>query len=127
MQHVCRFPRQLADFRYQDELEQELERLKDKLARQKKSSKNSTESMEPRHRFSTTSGSTASDTSHQEVCEICERPGHDIFNCDLLKEDITTIPKHQPVDTKTSQDLFCEDCESHGHLAADCPHSLEVF
>lgn len=50
------------------------------------------------------------------VCEICERPGHDIFGCDVLNKG-----------ADTRAELFCEDCESHGHIASDCPHSLDVF
>ncbi|KAH9485329.1 Restin-like protein [Psilocybe cubensis] len=101
-----------------DELEQEIERLKDKLARQKKTSKNNGDPTEARQRLSTASISSAGTgalggSREEEVCEICERPGHDIFNCSLLKEDKTGV--------------VCEDCESPGHVAADCPHSLDVF
>ena len=67
--------------------------------------------------------------SGEEVCEICERPGHDIFTCDLLKEgaappsSISTSSRlHEEAD-----DLICEDCEERGHTAANCPHSLDVF
>lgn len=28
--------------------------------------------------------------SEGPLCEICERPGHDIFSCDLLREDYGT-------------------------------------
>ncbi|KAF8993711.1 hypothetical protein BDQ17DRAFT_1312094 [Cyathus striatus] len=108
----------------EDELEQEIERLKEKITRQKKSSKNSGEVNESRQRLSTTSLS--STASSETVCEICERPGHDIFNCDLLKED-TPIGSTREKLTSSSGELFCEDCESHGHMAADCPHSLDVF
>lgn len=106
-------------FHLQDELEQEIERLKDKLSRQKKSSKNSMESV-----ASTLSATSAHD-QNVDVCEICERPGHDIFNCDLLKgEEVKSAASSEH---KVSLDLFCEECESHGHLAADCPDSLDVF
>lgn len=115
----------------EDELEQEVERLKDKAARAKKSSKNSTETNGTRHRLSSASSNTmSSGGAGQDVCEICERPGHDIFNCDLLKEDGASKKTSTPVTTwppRTVVDLFCEDCESHGHVAADCPHSLDVF
>ena len=53
-----------------------------------------------------------------QVCEICERPGHDIFSCSMLRDDAG-------MNSRTS--IFCEDCESPGHVAADCPHSLDVF
>lgn len=106
-----------------DELEQELERMKDKLQRQQKSSKNSADVLESHRRSSTSTSAANSDVSQEEVCEICERPGHDIFNCDLLKGEAarTTVAVEVP------SDLFCDDCESHGHVAADCPHSLDVF
>lgn len=99
--------------------------MKEKLSRHKKSSKNSPDATEPRHRVSSISSSVTSESSARDVCEICERPGHDIFNCDLLREEVPAITK--PPNGRLPQDLFCEDCESHGHTAADCPHSLDVF
>lgn len=61
------------------------------------------------------------------MCEICERPGHDIFTCDLLKDDGSSArPKPAGAGARTSE-LYCEDCEGTGHVAADCPHSLDVF
>ena len=60
------------------------------------------------------------------MCEICERPGHDIFTCDLLKDDSSSAP-HNSDKAGTRGDLYCEDCEETGHVAADCPHSLDVF
>ncbi|KAJ7703320.1 hypothetical protein B0H17DRAFT_1042700 [Mycena rosella] len=102
----------------EDELEQELERTKDKLARQRKSSKGNSEVVETRRR----TGSVTSDISDNEgVCEICEKPGHDIFSCSLLGAGTSDGG------TSPGSELFCEDCESHGHVAADCPHSLDVF
>ncbi|KAJ7783014.1 hypothetical protein B0H16DRAFT_1671164 [Mycena metata] len=102
----------------EDELEQELERTKEKLARQRKSSKGSSEVSDTRRRPGSIAGSEISDT--EGVCEICEKPGHDIFSCSLLGAGT-------PDDASSSAELFCEDCESHGHVAADCPHSLDVF
>ena len=102
-----------------------MERLKDKLARYKKSSKNTTETPEGRSRLSSSSTSTINlpiKAGGDDVCEICERPGHDIFNCSLLKEDV-----RMPMKTRSSKELFCQDCESPGHTTADCPHSLDVF
>ncbi|KAJ3492810.1 hypothetical protein NLJ89_g11159 [Agrocybe chaxingu] len=109
----------LIKYLLKDELEQEVERLKEKLSRHKKSSKGANESQDGRHRLSNASISTTSSEkrvveSREEVCEICERPGHDIFNCSLLKDDAGT-------------GLVCEDCESPGHAAANCPHSQDVF
>lgn len=85
--------------------------MKDKLARQKQSLPKSSTVLTDLHHTDT------------QVCEICERPGHDIFNCDVLSKKTPATPQY----TKKPLDLFCDDCESHGHLAADCPHSLDVF
>ncbi|KAJ7096443.1 hypothetical protein C8R44DRAFT_813037 [Mycena epipterygia] len=104
----------------EDELEQELERAKDKLARQRKSSKGSHEVSDTRRRAGSVASSDVSD--NEGVCEICEKPGHDIFSCSLLGAG--TSPDGG---TSSGAELFCEDCESHGHVAADCPHSLDVF
>ncbi|KAG6897401.1 hypothetical protein C0992_001907 [Termitomyces sp. T32_za158] len=84
----------------EDELEQEVERLRQQVARQDKK---------------LTKGS-AEVGKEEGVCEICERPGHDIFGCDVLNKG-----------AEADHELFCEDCESHGHIASDCPHSLDVF
>ncbi|EJD38001.1 hypothetical protein AURDEDRAFT_173000, partial [Auricularia subglabra TFB-10046 SS5] len=69
--------------------------------------------------------------SSEAVCEICEQPGHDIFTCHLLKDDPGPALS-QPASARSSGEgdpsaLWCDDCESHGHVAADCPHSLDVF
>ncbi|KAJ7497179.1 hypothetical protein FB451DRAFT_1075615 [Mycena latifolia] len=102
----------------EDELEQELERAKDKLARQRKSSKGSSEVVDTRRRAE----SMTPDVSDNEgICEICEKPGHDIFSCSLLGAGTS------PDGPSSGTELFCEDCESHGHIAANCPHSLDVF
>ncbi|KZT72034.1 hypothetical protein DAEQUDRAFT_723192 [Daedalea quercina L-15889] len=113
----------------EDELERELERLREKLARsQKKASKNSTE---PPASSPSASGDSKIENVHvteqsQNVCEICERPGHDIFSCDLLK---TGVPSSEcaPSGATALEELFCEDCEGRGHTAVNCPHSLDVF
>lgn len=118
----------------EDELEREVEKLQDKLARnQKKSSKGLPDDGD---RGSAVKGSTSTIRSAsantdsqpqketafgEEVCEICERPGHDIFTCDLLKDD---MPSRKSLD---DAELFCEDCEERGHTAATCPHSQDVF
>ncbi|KAF8444512.1 hypothetical protein L210DRAFT_3642781 [Boletus edulis BED1] len=108
------------------ELEQEVERLKEKLSRSKKSC---TDPADLQRRASSASTALSSDdddvlsVSREDVCEICERPGHDIFTCDLLKEDAPP-PRAKP---SLSLTLYCVDCEGYGHVAADCPHSLDVF
>ncbi|KAF5346581.1 hypothetical protein D9758_013479 [Tetrapyrgos nigripes] len=128
----------------EDELEQEIDRLKDKLARAQKKAKSSTGPSEisvtdaqPR-KVSTSASSVSSSFSgahgDEPVCEICEKPGHDIFNCDLLKEDrplstTSSINSYNSVNGKSAhgEDLWCEDCESPGHIAEDCPNSEDVF
>ncbi|KAF7321415.1 hypothetical protein MKEN_00662000 [Mycena kentingensis (nom. inval.)] len=109
----------------EDELEQELERTKQKLAKQRKSSKGSTE---PQPSTRKRSASVASETSDngEPVCEICEQRGHEIFSCPLLSAD---SPKDArgPSAAGDPQELFCTDCEAHGHLADACPHSMDVF
>lgn len=92
--------------------------MKDKLARQKKISKRDT--LEARSQGSHIVNT--SNAASPQVCEICERPGHDIFSCNLLKAEVPDTNN-----ARLSLDLYCEDCESHGHGAPDCPHSLEVF
>jgi CAP-Gly domain-containing linker protein 1 len=59
-----------------------------------------------------------------DVCEICEQPGHDIFTCDLLRG--SAAPTAGGRDAPPSE-LYCEDCENYGHVAVDCPHSMDVF
>ncbi|KAF9218496.1 hypothetical protein BS17DRAFT_791294 [Gyrodon lividus] len=114
----------------EDELEQEVERLK---TQGKKSSKNSIEADLGQRRASISTVVSSDDdlrsTPREGVCEICERPGHDIFTCDLLKEDAPTplsrgkLAPRQP----DISEQYCMDCEGYGHVASDCPHSLDVF
>ncbi|KAF8844266.1 hypothetical protein BDN67DRAFT_963002 [Paxillus ammoniavirescens] len=118
----------------EDELEQEVERLQEKLSRSKKSSRNDTEPGSEQRRASTVSTVMSSDddlrsTPREDVCEICERPGHDIFTCDLLKEDAPAAPSRGTPAPRQSDisGLYCVDCEGYGHTASDCPHSLDVF
>ncbi|TFK54397.1 hypothetical protein OE88DRAFT_1190781 [Heliocybe sulcata] len=126
----------------EDELEHELERLKEKLAKeQRKSSKSTAEPEETRVPFPSGRTSISSMNALQldqggeegeQVCEICERPGHDIFSCDLLSDDAASMRSGKSGHSYTyskpaGADLYCEDCEGHGHIAAECPHSLDVF
>ncbi|KAG7445442.1 uncharacterized protein BT62DRAFT_195052 [Guyanagaster necrorhizus] len=106
----------------EDELEQEIERLKAKLAKKSSSSSKHSDTSSIR-RVPSTSSLDAS-----VVCEICERPGHDIFSCDLLKGD-APAPINGTGGSMNggNKSLFCEDCESYGHLPVDCPHSMDVF
>ncbi|KXN90912.1 Eukaryotic translation initiation factor 3 subunit C [Leucoagaricus sp. SymC.cos] len=74
----------------EDELEQEVERLKEKLSKMKKATKSNGETNSLRHQASLTSVKNTEDmiqSTNENLCEICERPGHDIFTCDLLKEE----------------------------------------
>ncbi|THH28649.1 hypothetical protein EUX98_g5533 [Antrodiella citrinella] len=113
----------------EDELEREVERLQEKLSRnQKKSSKTSAGLPDDSDHVSIkrpTSLQSDAVAGSGEVCEICERPGHDIFNCDLLKSDGPGISDSGV--SRANEELFCEDCEERGHTAANCPHSLDVF
>ncbi|KAJ3713095.1 hypothetical protein C8R42DRAFT_780117 [Lentinula raphanica] len=75
----------------------------------------------------------------EPVCEICEKPGHDIFSCDLLREDygqqnpissssIGNNPSHTAaLDSDENLDVWCEECEGHGHRAEECPYAGDVF
>ncbi|KAH9001990.1 hypothetical protein EDB86DRAFT_3063524 [Lactarius hatsudake] len=111
---------------HDDELEQEIEQLKEKLARsEKKSSKRANQAMSLLSADSLDSLSDANQgTLTGDVCEICEQPGHDIFTCDLLRGSAAPAPGG--MDSAPSK-LFCEDCENYGHVAVDCPHSMDVF
>lgn len=127
----------------EDELEREVARLQDRLAKsQKKSSKGLPEDPRSSTTPSLTSVSSsissrsesvmsdsASRSGGEDVCEICEKPGHDIFSCDLLKEDrpLSVGSAADFLKKSAADDLFCEDCEEHGHTAVNCPHSLDVF
>jgi CAP-Gly domain-containing linker protein 1 len=91
--------------------------MKERLGRSEKKAKNSTEANDMRLRFPD-----ALHGSDSDVCELCEKPGHDMFNCDALPPlRSNTAPGDDP------SDLFCEDCDTHGHTTADCPHSMDVF
>jgi hypothetical protein len=98
-------------------LEQELDHLKDKLARSEKKVKNSTGGSDTRSRFS----EPLHNSSDSDVCELCDKPGHDMFNCDALP------PLRSNTSANDLADMFCEDCDTHGHTTADCPHSMDVF
>lgn len=128
----CSFTSPLLQIYREDELEREIERLKEKLSRsQKKSSKTDLPLPEESNGRPPSVASTMSSTvgqSSELVCEICERPGHDIFTCDLLKEDAAP-PSAGLISgsLRADAELICEDCEERGHTAANCPHSLDVF
>lgn len=115
----------------EDELEQEIEQLKEKLSRSRK--QGSAEPGATQRKLSISSDVASSGDEFRslssDVCEICERPGHDIFTCNLLRDG---APVHTSTSKPTSardssSERFCVDCESFGHVASDCPHSLDVF
>jgi CAP-Gly domain-containing linker protein 1 len=109
--------------RTQDELELEIEQLKEKLAKtEKKNSKRGNQALSA-DSFDSLSEANQS-TLTGDVCEICEQPGHDIFTCDLLRG--SAAPTAGGKDAPPSE-LYCEDCENYGHVAIDCPHSMDVF
>lgn len=113
----------------EDELEQEIERLKEKLTRNKKREPN--DMVQRKLSFSSDVASSGDEfrSVQSDVCEICERPGHDIFTCSLLKDGApahTSTSKLTPADDPSSE-RYCVDCENYGHVASDCPHSLDVF
>jgi len=102
----------------EDELEQELERVTEKLARSEKKSKTNTEASDMRPPLS----GALHDSPDADVCELCDKPGHDMFNCEALPPLQSNVtPPDDP------SDLYCEDCDTHGHTTADCPHSMDVF
>lgn len=98
--------------------------MKEKLARiDKKSSKRGNQAVGLLSAGSFDSLSDANQSALAgDVCEICEQPGHDIFTCDLLRGGAAPAAKDPP-----PSELYCEDCENYGHVAVDCPHSMDVF
>ncbi|KZV63167.1 hypothetical protein PENSPDRAFT_221273 [Peniophora sp. CONT] len=130
----------------EDELEQEVERLRAKAAR--KSSRSGAPPPPPAEdarrgsialvsttnpRASISSSIAGSSVNGHgdvgpgvEVCEICEQPGHDIFTCEALKGSGAPVGP-PPSGGADVPDVFCEDCEGYGHTAAECPPSLDVF
>ncbi|EIW62820.1 uncharacterized protein TRAVEDRAFT_34134 [Trametes versicolor FP-101664 SS1] len=115
----------------EDELEREVERLRDKVSRSQRKSSKTDLPEDPMHRPASSASTLSSNLGQtgEEVCEICERPGHDIFTCDLLKEDAPSrmSSRLSTVSTDDMSEVICEDCEERGHTAANCPNSLDVF
>jgi CAP-Gly domain-containing linker protein 1 len=152
----------------EDELERELDTLREaqrksaKTARKKSKGSSdlcdvpedrqapaSTSAPTPAANPSTTNGAHSRTTSligsESDVCEICERPGHDIFSCDLLRESSSPTmmmsrinvedspgPKaltgaHAAASAPAAKPLYCVDCDSEGHTADECPYALDVF
>lgn len=107
----------------EDDLEREVERLKDKVQRlqSKSSSKSSggdtlgksTSSRGNHTRSSTVTQQTVTKeepAAESTVCEICEQAGHDLFSCPILKDDEGAVgSKAVPTD------MYCVDCDSRTH------------
>ncbi|KAJ4490940.1 hypothetical protein J3R30DRAFT_3278235 [Lentinula aciculospora] len=138
----------------EDELEQEIQRLNEKL-RKANSKPHVSEPMSSKHTTSSSIGSasiksngvgeiSSSESAQDEepVCEICEKPGHDIFSCDLLREDYGhrdsidfssedatphIVARCGDGAAEEEPDIWCEECEGHGHRAEECPYAGDVF
>jgi len=110
----------------EDDLEREIERLKEKVSR--RAAKASNESREPTH---SNSNSQRTSVVHEIaadelVCEVCGEKGHDLLSCHLVfdsqpKKASTVSPAAK------SEELWCQDCESRGHTTDNCPYSQDVF
>ncbi|KIM30723.1 hypothetical protein M408DRAFT_328237 [Serendipita vermifera MAFF 305830] len=115
----------------EDDLEREVERLKDKVQRlQAKNASKSASAADAKS--SSRSNHTRSSTVTQQtvakeepsalVCEICEQSGHDIFSCPLLKDDESAATTNG-----SSAEAYCVDCDTKGHSTAECPYAQDVF
>ncbi|KAF8706023.1 hypothetical protein RHS03_05195, partial [Rhizoctonia solani] len=108
----------------EDDLERELERYKEKLARAQRPSG---ESM-------LTNGTSKSKSNIKVVttmadrCELCESKDHDGMDCPLLHdggEDEPTVKISAAIGKDKKG--WCADCEEFGHEVDECPNSQEVF
>ena len=102
----------------EDDLEREVEKLKDKVQRLQSKSSSKSSGGDALAKSSSRGNHTRSSTVTQQtvvkeepstlVCEICEQSGHDIFSCPLLKDDenATSAPAADP---------YCVDCDTKGH------------
>ncbi|KAG8881237.1 hypothetical protein FRB97_009736 [Tulasnella sp. 331] len=134
----------------EDDLEREIERLNEKIARRRSSRKNSGgDVLALGHRSSPSRASIASVESLgkavEPVCEVCGEPGHDLVQCETLgfgsnqalapssaTSNLTVAPPTETPSAGVSDngelDHWCDNCEVLGdHVTNDCPHSDEVF
>ncbi|THH04296.1 hypothetical protein EW146_g10214 [Bondarzewia mesenterica] len=116
----------------EDELEQEVERLKGKPSKShKKSSTRTVEVIRESTDFEMTMSEDAPYGSHVNVCEICEQPGYNIFTCDVLKGNVAP-PSHPQSSTNSLLffDVFLELFTTSGHRpfnqAHDHMHKFEA-
>jgi CAP-Gly domain-containing linker protein 1 len=131
----------------EDDLEREVEKLKDKVQRLQSKSSSKSSGGDALAKSSSRSNHTRSSTVTQQtvvkeepstlVCEICEQSGHDIFSCPLLKDDENATA------SAPAADPYCVDCDTKGHsseslslavhcfltrgIAAECPYAQDVF
>ncbi|KAG8687648.1 hypothetical protein FRC08_011869 [Ceratobasidium sp. 394] len=120
----------------EDDLERELERCKEKLARAtRNSSKLSGESMLVNGTNGTIKAgkppgprpdiSVITSSGELNRCELCESTDHDGMDCPLLHDvHVEESGKHS-AGAMTSR--WCEDCEEFGHTVESCPNSQDVF
>lgn len=104
----------------EDDLEREVEKLKDKVQRLQAKNSSKSAGSDATAKSSSRGNHTRSSTVTQQtvakeepstlVCEICEQSGHDIFSCPLLKDDETA-----PAINGSSTEAYCVDCDSKGH------------
>ena len=104
----------------EDDLEREVEKLKDKVQRLQAKNASKSGGSDSTAKASSRSNHTRSSTVTQQtvakeepsslVCEICEQSGHDIFSCPLLKDEETA-----PATNGSSVDVYCVDCDTKGH------------
>jgi DNA repair exonuclease SbcCD ATPase subunit len=104
----------------EDDLEREVEKLKDKVQRLQSKSSSKSSGGDALAKSASRSNHTRSSTVTQQtvvkeepstlVCEICEQTGHDIFSCPLLKDDDSATAT-----STLAADHYCVDCDTKGH------------
>lgn len=100
----------------QDELEEEILKLKSDLRKATRSSGSSR-----KNRPSTNSTNSETTTDSEVLCEACGKPGHDIATCDEVFNSVSRKPSvngkvPNGASHEQAQELWCEDCESHGSV-----------
>ncbi|CAE6417958.1 unnamed protein product [Rhizoctonia solani] len=109
----------------EDDLERELERYKEKLARAQK------QSGDPMLTNGTSKSKSGIKviTTMADRCELCESKDHDGMDCPLLHdggEEEHTVKISVAIDRDRAKD-WCADCEEYGHGVENCPNSQDVF
>ncbi|KAJ1304313.1 hypothetical protein OPQ81_005473 [Rhizoctonia solani] len=109
----------------EDDLERELERYKEKLAR---AQKQSGESMLTNGTSKSKSGIKVI-TNMADRCELCASKDHDGMDCPLLHdggEEEPTLKLSSAIEKENAKE-WCADCEEYGHGVENCPNSQDVF